>query len=139
MEFFNVRRKGTGTVEQLFGQMTMMIEGCGKLDVRQLQDVLKRLTLTSALRLVPYSARGFQFLGQLKQHMTSYQPDDYEDPLEVTDMKYPCIKKIGANIYPADSLFDKSKKLKKKRTQYLRDQSELDSDCGNVRKYHKKF
>ena len=56
----------------LFGQLTLMVDGCGKLNVRQLQDVLKRLLLTSSLRLLPNSVRGFPFLTHLKQHMTSY-------------------------------------------------------------------
>ena len=140
LQFFNVRRKGTGTVEQLFGQMMMMVEGCGKLDVRQLQDILKRLTLTNALRLVPSAARGFKFLSQLKQHMKSYTPDDYEDPEEVSDIDYPRFKKVDANIFPSDSLFDKPRKKEKRKTQYLRENQELDdSTMGNVRKYHKKF
>ena len=139
MQFFNVRRKGTGSVEQLFGQMMMMIEGCGKLDVRQLQDILKRLTLTNSLRLVPYAARGFKFLSQLKQHMKSYTPDDFEDQDELTDIEYPTFKNISANIYPSDSFFDKQKVRKKRDLHFLRESTPHDTVSGKVRKFHEKF
>ena len=52
---------------------SLMTDGGGKLNVRQLQDVLKRLIVTSAFRLLPNSVRGFPFLSHLKQHMTSYR------------------------------------------------------------------
>ena len=142
MQFFNVRRKGTGTVEQLFGQMMMMTDGCGKLDVRQLKDVLKRLTLTNALRLVPNAARGFKFLSHLKQHMKSYKPDDFEEPEDVKDRKYPTLNKIEAHIFPQNSLFDKPQRSRRKRLLVSAKKQllyETTGDVDKVRKYHKKF
>ena len=124
----------------LFGQLMMMTDGCGKLDVRQLQDVLKRLTLTSAFRLLPLAARRFQFLNQLKQHTKSYKPDDFVNPDEIKDVKYPTLRKNNASIFPSNSVFDKPKKNQKKRTIYdPKVPSQLDSVGGNVRKYHKNF
>ena len=156
MQFFNVRRKGrlsisycfceflnflgTGTVEQLFGQLMMMTDGCGKLNVRQLQDVLKRLMLTNALRLLPPAVRGFQFLNQLKQHMKSYKPDDFVTSDENTDMLYPILRKFDGNIFPSDSIFDKPRRVRRKRTLYNpKALPQSDSASGDVRKFHKKF
>ena len=140
MEYFSVRRKGTGTVEQLFGQMTMMMDGCGKLDVRQLKDILKRLTLTNALRLTPQAVRGFKFLNQLRQHMKSYKPDDFDDSELVIDRNYPALKAINRDIHPSNALFDIPKKKKKKRILFDSERQPHIDDAGDkVRKFTRKF
>ena len=132
---------GTSTVEMLFGQLMLMTDGCGKLDVRQLQDVLKRLMLTNALRLLPAKVRGFQFLNQLKQHMKSYKPDDFVTPDTEQEIVYPRLREFDREIYPSDSMFDKPTKVRKKRNMYNPSSDLLSSDSatGNVRKHHKKF
>ena len=135
LEFFNPRRKSTSTVEMLFGQLMMMTDGCSKLNVRQLQDVLQRLTLSNALRLLPQKVRGFVFLGKLNMHMKSYKPDDFE--CKESEVSYPCVSASKGKIELKNSSFDipthKTRKLKP-----LRASSQDDFD-GNVRKWHKKF
>ena len=116
-----------------------MTDGYGKLDVRQLKDVLRRLSLTSALRLVPQDVRGFKFLSQLRQHMKSYKPDDFEDPEIATGIDYPSLKAINAKILPSNSLFDMVKGPRKKRAYQLKEPVHVESAGANVRKYHKKF
>ena len=118
----------------------MMVDGCGKLDVRQLQDVLKRLMITSSLRLLPASVRGFPFLTYLKQHMKSYKPDDFDAPESGKTLKYPILKKSDGHVSPQDSTFDKPSESKKRKI-YNPTLSEPNSQTGdeNVRKYHKKF
>ena len=118
----------------------MMTDGCGKLDVRQLQDVLKRLMLTNALRLLPPTVRGFQFLNHLKQHMKSYKPDDFVTSDGNSDMLYPVLRKFDGNIFPSDSIFDKPRRVRRKRTLYNpKALPQSDSASGDVRKFHKKF
>ena len=136
---------GTATVEQLFGQLMLMVDGCGKLDARQLQDVLKRLMITNAFRLLPVKIRGFPFLTLLKQHMKSYTPDDYDASGSVS-LEYPVLKISDGIIVPKDSTFDKPSASAKKRKGSTLGQREphrfhLDSKSEdiNVRKYHKKF
>ena len=129
---------GTSTVEMLFGQLMMMTDGCGRLDVRQLQDVLKRLMLTNALRLLPANVRDFPFLTQLKQHMKSYKPDDFEAPEVVNTVTYPSLKSNDGSVIPQNSSFD-IPRVKKKRKLYVPSKPISDSDIGNVRKFHKTF
>jgi hypothetical protein len=129
---------GTSTVEMLFGQLMLMTDGCGKLDVRQLQDVLRRLMLTNALRFLPTNVRGFPFLTQLKQHMKSYKPDDSESSEWVKSVPYPSLKTSDGNIIPHDSSFDKPMVTKKRK---LYNPSKPASEVGtaDVRRFHKKF
>ena len=128
---------GTSTVEMLFGQLMLMIDGCGKFDARQLEDILKRLTLTSALRFLPYKVRGFSFLTHLKRHMASYKPDDFVAD-ESLPSKYPVLSYSKGSFKPVDSPFDKPTNVKKKKARELRTKLP-DDDQGHVRKYHKKF
>ena len=136
MEFFNPRRKSTSSVEMLFGQLMMMTDGCSKLNVRQLQDVLQRVTLSNALRLLPFKVRGFLFLGKLKLHMKSYKPDDFEEV--PSSEAYPKLRLSNGTVKPQNSCFDKSAS-KKKRQFKGKTGSEVDTFEGNVRKYHNKF
>ena len=137
MEFFNPRRKSTSSVEMLFGQLMMMTDGCSKLNVRQLQDVLQRVALSNALRLLPFKVRGFLFLGKLKMHMKSYEPDDFE---EVPSSEvYPKLRLSNGTVKPQNSCFDK---LVSKKKRHFKEKagSEVESTFdGNVRKYHSKF
>ena len=128
---------GTSTVEMLFGQLMLMIDGCGKFDARQLEDIMKRLTLTSAMRFLPSKVRGFPFLTHLKRHMASYKPDDFEADESLTS-KYPILSNSNGSFKPTDSPFDKPMIVKKKKTRELRTEPH-DDDQGHVRKYHKKF
>ena len=134
LEFFNPRRKSTGTVEQLFGQLMMMTDGSSRLNVRQLQDVLQRLCLTSALRLLPHKMRGFEFLGKLNVHMKSYKPDDFE--VDNATASYPCLNTSQGTVSLKNSSFDVPS-VSRKKSKLLREHSTDDFD-GNVRKYHKK-
>ena len=115
----------------------LMIDGCGRFDARQLEDIMKRLTLTSALRFLPARVRGFPFLTQLKRHMTSYKPDDVEAE-EPSTSGYPVVRKSNGSFKPVDSPFDKPMKLNKKKMREMRNESP-DKEQGHVRKYHKKF
>ena len=136
LQFFHPRRKSTSSVEMLFGQLMLMTDGCTKFGVRQLQDVLQRLALSSALHLLPLRVRGFKFLGNLKRHMTSYKPDDSEERQVVR--RYPKLKYSDGKVRPMNSSFDEGKtkrKLMKKRT---RSTSESSFD-GVARKFHSKF
>jgi hypothetical protein len=115
----------------------MMTDGCTKLNVRQLQDVLQRVTLSNALRLLPLKTRGFQFLGKLKMHMKSYEPDDYE--VMSTQGTYPKLSmSYNGIVQPRNSCFDKPSSKKKKIKELTGSTSESNFD-GNARKFHKKF
>ena len=116
----------------------MMTDGCGRLDVRQLQDVLKRLMLTNAFRLLPTSVRGFPFLSQLKQHMKSYKPDDFEAPEYVKGINYPRLRESDGNVFPQDSTFDIPRLFKKRKVFNPSDPVSA-TDAGKIRKHHKKF
>ena len=139
LEFFNPRRKSTSSVEMLFGQLMMMTDGCTRLNVRQLHDVLQRLMLANALRLVPLKVRGFKFLGYLKRHMKSYRPDDSED-VSSTLKPYPLVFHSQKTISPRNSCFDSQEK--KKRRQPTESRAKIPHEGsfdGNVRKFHKKL
>ena len=134
LEFFNPRRKSTSTVEMLFGQLMMLTEGSTRLNVRQLEDVLQRVVITSSLRLLPLKVRGFQFLGHLKRHMKSYSPDDTEAGAKVT--AYPKLRRGNGEVKPEDSSFDiPTKKTKRKFSDFARESSSGD----DVRGFHNKF
>ena len=134
LEFFNPRRKSTSTVEMLFGQLMMLTEGSTRLNVRQLEDVLHRVTITSSLRLLPLKIRGFQFLGHLKRHMKSYSPDDTE--VESGVNVYPKVRSSVGVVKPQDSSFDiPTKKTKRKFSDFARESSHGE----DVRRFHGKF
>ena len=142
MEFFHPRRKSTGSVEQLFGQMTMMCEGGMKLDCKMITDILERVTITNALRLIPDSVKGFSFLAELKSHMTSYTAVAYSDPEKL--VKYPKIfTNKECSFIPCDSNFDEKSLNKKRKMPSFNKMSEANvnttSSDGAVRKFHKKF
>ena len=136
LQFFHPRRKSTSSVEMLFGQLMLMTDGCSRLGVRQLQDVLQRLALSNALRLLPAKVRGFTFLGNLKRHMTSYKPDDLDEKqgLKV----YPKLVLSDGSVKPMNSCFDEGHSKRKQLKERSRSTSESSFD-GNVRKFHKKF
>ena len=124
-------------------QLTLMNDGGMKLNATVLTDILQRVMITNALRLLPVSVKGFSFLKCLKLHMTSYtdKNDDQKDP---SKPKYPRItsKLQNQSICPMDSQFDK--KTGKKRKISLREKdSSYPSLSGNsggaVRKFHRKF
>ena len=138
--FFNPRRKSTGTVEQFFSQITLMNDGGLKLNCVAVADILKRVTITNSLRLLPESIKGFSFLKHLNVHMKSYL--ECEDTNSGSDsICYPQVKSLQSSqlvILPKDSAFDMktSKKRKIDRTARLTGGNLYD---GAVRKYHRKF
>ena len=138
LEFFNPRRKSTSSVEMLFGQLMMMTDGCMKLNVRQLHDVLHRLALSNALRLLPSKVRGFKFLGNLKRHMKSYRPDDLEETSDESN-HYPNVFKSRCIVTSIDSCFDKTRSGRKRSAEEPRLTPDERSFDGNVRKYFKKL
>ena len=141
LEFFHPRRKSTGSVEQLFGQITMMCDGGMKLDCSMISDILGRVTITNALRLVPQSVKGFSFLAHLKTHMKSYSAEASSESQKF--VRYPrlVINKEGSFV-PVDSSFDQKSSKKRKTLSYSKmvqtDVNTIISD-GEVRKHHKKF
>ena len=140
MEFFNPRRKSTGTVEQFFSQITLMNDGGRKLSCRVLYDVIQRVMITNSLRLIPIPVKGFSFLGELKQHMTSYKIYSDEDEGYLESNSYPIISKWKDTIVPHNSPFDIDKK--KKRKVHLPEKDTTVScvnSKSNVRKFVKKF
>ena len=144
IEFHHPRRKSTGSVEQFFGQLTMMCDGGMKLDCAMITDILSRVTLTNALRLVPNNVKGFSFLKHLKVHMTSYSVEANSE-LEQQQEKYPKLevhRRSFCSFHPVDSNFDRPNSRKRKT---LSDSKmvQMDVNClitdGEVRKHHKKF
>ena len=140
-EFFNTRRKSTGSVEQFFSQITLMNDGGMKLNCSVLSDILERVTVTSALRLVPVSVKGFSFLKYLKVHMTSYTDKD-NDENTTKKPNYPSITCIepGKTVIPIDSEFDKKVGTKRKISSNLKEIQQVHGgNDGDVRKFHRKF
>ena len=142
LDKFSTRRKSTGTVEQFFSQITLMCEGGSKLHCREISDILSRVMLTNALRLLPNSVKGFSFLAGLKIHMTSYKSDAFEND-EDLDVVYPELHEKG-DIHPKDSLFDKKRgKPRSKQARKVDEMIPVSGSSvvfdGNVRKYHKRF
>ena len=140
LEMFNPRRKGTGSVEQFFSQLTLMCEGGTKLNCREISDILSRIMITNALRLIPVSLKGFSFLANLGQHMTSYRNEKYED--ENPDgyiLNYPELHRyLGLEIHPQNSVFDMEQR-KYKRKQIMEPRILTGESDGSVRKFWKKF
>ena len=141
LEFFHPRRKSTGTVEQFFGQITMMCDGGVKLNCDKISDILSRVALTNALRLLPNSIKGFSFLGRLNTHMKSYSAN--VDPSTTSVSRYPrLIVNNTCKICPRNSEFDnfgtrKRKTMSSCKMLNLYVNSLLSE--GEVRKHHKKF
>jgi hypothetical protein len=141
VEYFNPRRKSTGSVEQFFGQMTLLSDHGTKLDICQVQDILSRVMLINALRLLPFSQKGFLFLTKLKVHMKSYRALVEDDPAnEDQSLQYPKrVEKKENLLYPVDSYFDKfASKTKRKIPASVREKQDTAED-GHSRKYHRKF
>jgi hypothetical protein len=141
IEFFNPRRKSTASVEQFFGQMTLLADHGTKLDSRQVADILSRVMLINALRMLPFPQKGFLFLTKLKVHMKSYRALLEEDNTHADEpSKYPKrVETVGNLIFPLDSYFDKiSSKTKRKLPTSFPERTKTGED-GHYRKYHRKF
>ena len=137
--FFNPRRKSTGSVEQFFSQITLMNDGGLKLNCDAVADILRRVTITNSLRLLPDSVKGFSFLRHLNVHMKSYL--DTNDDDSGCSSNYPQLKShhpARLVVVPLDSPFDAIKSKKRKVYQNTRT-TEANMFDGAVRKYHRKF
>ena len=141
VEYFNPRRKSTGSVEQFFGQMTLLSDHGTKLDIRQVQDILSRVMLINALRLLPVSQKGFLFLTKLKVHMKSYRALVEDDPAhEDQSLQYPKrVEKKENLLFPVDSYFDKFASKTKRKIPASIPEKQDTADDGHSRKYHRKF
>ena len=139
VEFFNPRRKSTASVEQFFGQLTLLADHGTRLDTRQIADILSRVMLINALRMLPIAQKGFLFLTKLKVHMKSYRASIDEDSTHrESNSSYPKRgERVGNKIYPTDSYFDKLTS-KRKLPVSIRERSDVGTD-GQYRKYHRKF
>ena len=140
MEFFHPRRKSTATVEQLFGQLTMMTEGGSKLNCAQFREILKRLMLTNSTRLVPMELKGFTFLTKLGVHMKSYTANEVES-CESLRFTYPTLNANSVVVKLNNSPFDEYSS--KRKTVHgtisgLKDKDVEGSDV-NPRKFIKRF
>ena len=143
MSHFNSRRKGTLTVEQFFGAITLMADGGVKLDCRNISDILERVMICNALRMLPVSVKGFKFLTMMKVHMTSYEAEADEDDTNY-ETDYPTLFSQRVVIMPLDAPQDKpTKKRKRNLMKAAMKDTELVLDAisgeSQVRKYHKKF
>ena len=144
LEYFNPRRKGTGSVEMFFSQVTLMCDGGSQLNCQEIADILSRVMVTNALRLTPTSVKGFSFLANLGMHMTSYKTDEHEDE-DNFYQKYPKLnRRIGLDINPKNSTFDLCRR-KQKRKLIIKDVEPIlgviasGEQDGKVRKFHTKF
>jgi hypothetical protein len=111
------------------------------LDCRQIADILSRVMVINALRMLPVNIKGFHFLSKLHVHMKSYRaPIDEENPDQLSTPSYPkWIKSALNEIYPTDSFFDKvGSKRKQKASLPGRSEEGVGTD-GHPRKYHKTF
>ena len=140
MDYFHPRRKSTSTVEQFFGQLMLLADGGTKLNCRQISNVLSRVMLTNALRMVPAKKKGFHFLTKLGVHMKSYTVPETEDDGETPTLsRYPSIKQNRTEISPIDSPFDRNQ-LKRKLFNISKSKGEhVGTSDGNVRKFFKRF
>ena len=137
MDYFHPRRKSTSTVEQFFGQLMLLADGGTKLNCRQIGNVLSRVMLTSALRLVPIQKKGFHFLTKLSVHMKSYAAPDEDEGQQLR--QYPTLKQNRTEISPIDSPFDRKHLKRKIRDHLFRKGEDVGSADGNVRKFFNKF
>ena len=142
MSHFNSRRKGTLTVEQFFGAITLMADGGTKLHCRQINDILERVMLCNALRMLPESVKGFKFLTLLKVHMKSYEAEEDEEKPNC-ETEYPSLFLQRNIILSLDAPQDKPSK--KRKRSIIKKANEIGSVFStkigesDVRKYHKKF
>ena len=142
MSYFNTRRKGTLTVEQFFGAITLMADGGAKLDCRQISDILERVMICNALRMLPESVKGFKFLTKMKVHMKSYSAETNDENSHETE--YPDLFIHRDLIKPLDAPQDKqSKKRKRSLTtnsyrEIVDNPITLDAE-SQVRRFHRKF
>ena len=136
----NPRRKGTGSVEQFFSQLTLMCDGGVKICCKEILQILRRVMITNSLRLTPVSIKGFKFLTNLKLHMTSYSGDD--DDYEVFS-DYPILSEYsGGAIIPKNSNFDlhgRKRKNTLRDTEFQAKSSRNQMFEGEVRRFVKKF
>ena len=142
MKFFHPRRKSTSTVEQFFGQITMLSDGGSKLNCSQFREIMKRVMVTNATRLVPSHVKGFKFLGKLGAHMQSYAAtteDEGDDDESMT--RYPSLKANSIVIHVENSPFDvcTSKRKAVHGTISSGKEKDVEGDDINPRKYVKKF
>ena len=140
MSHFNARRKGTLTVEQFFGAITLMADGGSKLHCRQINDILERVMMSNALRMVPESVKGFKFLSLMKVHMKSYEAEA-EDEEGHFETEYPSLFLQRKLIMPIDAPQDKQSKKRKRSVMNIKekDKNYCMIDEIGVRKFHKKF
>ena len=141
MSHFNARRKGTLTVEQFFGAITLMADGGSKLDCRKIQDILERVMMCNALRMVPDSVKGFKFLTKMKVHMKSYEAES-NDKEESFQTEYTSLFMQRGVISPLNAPQDiASKKRKRSSLKKIEETDALLVMAGdsNVRKFHKRF
>ena len=113
-----------------------MADGGNKLQTRQLGDILSRVMLCNALRMTPYSVKGFKFLSMMKVHMTSYTAEETERFNE-SDLQYPDVFHRRLMIIPVNSFQDYPRR--KRRPILKFNPSVLESESGQVRKFVKKF
>lgn len=123
-------------------QLTLMNDGGMKLNCSVVTDILERVMITNALRLIPVSVKGFSFLKCLKLHMTSYTEKSEEDE-DISNPIYPSLTKevVKKVITPVDSEFDK-KSVKKRKIVFREKKSDktlVGSSDGAVRKFFKTF
>ena len=141
MSYFNARRKGTLTVEQFFGAITLMADGGSKLHCRQIRDILERVMLCDALRMVPDMVKGFKFLTMMKTHMKSYAAEESDGQAEF-ETEYPSLFLQRSIISPMNAPQDKPSKKRKKSSKNISKETNttyyMPGD-SNVRKFHKKF
>ena len=140
MKFFHPRRKSTSTVEQFFGQLTMMTEGGSKLSCAQFREILKRLMLTNSARLLPAALKGFTFLSKLGIHMKSYTSKDAEGS-DTIRVSYPTLQANSIAVNLHDSPFDECTSKRKAvhgTISTLKDKDVEGSDV-NPRKFVKRF
>ena len=138
LEFFNPRRKSTGSVEQFFSQITLMNDGGLRLNCSALSDILKRVAITNSLRLMPDEIKGFSFLKHLNVHMKSYNQENENDNDGLCH--YPRMTKFRPDltVYPSDSQFDKKRGSKKRKVySTICNVKQLFDGC--VRQFHHKF
>ena len=119
--------------------MTLLSDHGTKLDSRQVADILSRVMLINAMRMLPVSQKGFCFLTKLKVHMKSYRaPIESVNSERETHSNYPSrVYPAGSVVHPRDSYFDKVGS-KRKLPASLRERSDVGTD-GHYRKHHRPF
>ena len=104
-----------------------MNDGGFRFTCRVLQDILHRVMITNALRLLPDHEKGFSFLKHLNIHMTSYT---YKPEKNNCKYAYPQVKKNNnSNVFhPVDSKFDYQKNKRRTEPTKLKEVS-VDTEC----------